>query len=70
MLLDTLKPTDTVAIVVYAGAAGEVLPPTAIKDKETILQALIRSSRVAPLQVQRESNWRMHWQNGTSARTE
>ncbi len=40
LLLDTLKPTDTVAIVVYAGAAGEVLPPTAIKDKETILQAL------------------------------
>jgi Ca-activated chloride channel family protein len=40
MLLDTMKPTDTVAIVVYAGAAGEVLPPTQIKDKETILQAL------------------------------
>jgi Ca-activated chloride channel family protein len=40
LLLDTLKPTDTVAIVVYAGAAGEVLPPTQIKDKETILQAL------------------------------
>jgi Ca-activated chloride channel homolog len=40
MLLDTLKPTDTVAIVVYAGAAGEVLPPTPIKEKETILQAI------------------------------
>jgi Ca-activated chloride channel family protein len=40
LLLDTLKPTDTVAIVVYAGAAGEVLPPTQIKDKETILEAL------------------------------
>jgi Ca-activated chloride channel homolog len=40
LLLDTLKPTDTVAIVVYAGAAGEVLPPTSIKDKEKILQAL------------------------------
>jgi len=40
LLLDTLRPTDTVAIVVYAGAAGEVLPPTQIKDKETILQAL------------------------------
>jgi Ca-activated chloride channel homolog len=40
MLLDTLKPNDTVGIVVYAGAAGEVLAPTPIKDKETILQAL------------------------------
>jgi Ca-activated chloride channel family protein len=40
LLLDTLKPTDTVAIVVYAGAAGEVLPPTPVKDKETILEAL------------------------------
>ena len=40
LLLETLKPSDTVAIVVYAGAAGEVLPPTPIKQKETILQAL------------------------------
>ena len=40
MLLDTLKPTDTVAIVVYAGAAGEVLAPTPVADKEKILQAL------------------------------
>ena len=40
LLLDTLQPTDTVAIVVYAGAAGEVLPPTPIKQKETILNAL------------------------------
>ncbi len=40
LLLDTLKPTDTVGIVVYAGAAGLVLPPTPVKDKETILEAL------------------------------
>jgi Ca-activated chloride channel family protein len=40
LLLDSLKPTDTVAIVVYAGAAGEVLPPTPVKNKEVILQAL------------------------------
>src|SRR4030095_12549429 len=40
LLLDSLKPTDTVAIVVYAGAAGEVLAPTPVKEKETILQAL------------------------------
>jgi Ca-activated chloride channel family protein len=40
LLLDSLKPTDTVAIVVYAGAAGQVLAPTPVKEKETILRAL------------------------------
>lgn len=40
LLLDALKPTDTVAIVAYAGAAGQVLPPTRVKDRETIQQAL------------------------------
>jgi Ca-activated chloride channel family protein len=40
MLLDSLKPTDTVGITVYAGAAGEVLPPTPVRRKEQILQAL------------------------------
>jgi len=40
MLLDSLKPTDTVGIAVYAGAAGEVLPPTPVSQKETILRAL------------------------------
>src|SRR5262245_26756459 len=40
LLLDSLRPTDTVAIVVYAGAAGQVLAPTPVRDKEKILQAL------------------------------
>jgi Ca-activated chloride channel family protein len=40
LLLDSLKPTDTVAIVVYAGAAGQVLAPTPVEEKETILRAL------------------------------
>ena len=40
LLLDSLKPTDTVAIVVYAGAAGQVLAPTPVRDKQAILQAL------------------------------
>lgn len=40
MLLDTLKPTDTVSIVVYAGAAGTVLQPTKVADKGAILTAL------------------------------
>ena len=40
LLLDSLKPTDTVAIAVYAGAAGEVLAPTPVREKEKILRAL------------------------------
>ncbi|MBI4030590.1 MAG: VWA domain-containing protein [Proteobacteria bacterium] len=40
MLLDTLKPDDTVGIVVYAGAAGTVLEPTKVSDKAKILSAL------------------------------
>jgi Ca-activated chloride channel family protein len=40
LLLDSLKPTDTVAIVVYAGAAGTVLEPTPVREKQTILKAL------------------------------
>ncbi|HEX6396932.1 MAG TPA: von Willebrand factor type A domain-containing protein [Steroidobacteraceae bacterium] len=42
LLLGSLKPTDTVAIVVYAGAAGKVLDPTPVRDKDTILEALHR----------------------------
>ncbi|BFM05533.1 vWA domain-containing protein [Halioxenophilus aromaticivorans] len=40
LLLSQLNPTDTVAIAVYAGAAGTVLPPTPVQDKQTIMQAL------------------------------
>lgn len=40
MLLDSLKPTDTVAIVVYAGAAGTVLEPTPVREKARIVTAL------------------------------
>jgi len=40
LLLGSLKPTDTVAIVVYAGAAGQVLPPTPVGEKEKIVAAL------------------------------
>jgi len=42
LLLDTLKPSDTVSIVVYAGAAGVVLEPTEIKNKTAIQSALQR----------------------------
>jgi Ca-activated chloride channel homolog len=44
LLVNRLRPQDTVAIVVYAGAAGVVLPPTSGADKATILQALDRLS--------------------------
>jgi Ca-activated chloride channel family protein len=40
MLVDTLSPDDTVAIVTYAGSAGTVLEPTKIKDKGKIIAAL------------------------------
>ncbi len=40
MLLDQLNADDTVAIVVYAGAAGTVLEPTQVKHKSRILEAL------------------------------
>ncbi len=42
LLLDTLGPDDTVAIVVYAGAAGTVLAPTRVAEKGKILAALDR----------------------------
>jgi Ca-activated chloride channel family protein len=42
MLVETLRPEDTVAIVVYAGAAGAVLEPTKAGDKSRILSALDR----------------------------
>jgi Ca-activated chloride channel family protein len=41
-LVQELRPQDRVAIVVYAGAAGLVLPPTSGADKATILGAIDR----------------------------
>jgi len=40
MLADQMRSDDRVAIVVYAGAAGVVLPSTSFDDKKTILKAL------------------------------
>jgi len=40
VLVDQLRPEDRIAIAVYAGAAGLVLPPTSGADKNTILLAL------------------------------
>ena len=40
VLVNQLRKNDNVAIVVYAGAAGMVLPPTSGDEKETIIKAL------------------------------
>ncbi|MDB5129170.1 von Willebrand factor type A domain-containing protein [Mucilaginibacter sp.] len=40
MLVDQLRPQDKVALVVYAGAAGVVLPSTSGDKKETIKNAI------------------------------
>lgn len=42
MLLDQLDENDRVAIAVYAGASGLVLPPTSASDRGTILSAFER----------------------------
>jgi Ca-activated chloride channel family protein len=42
LLVDNLRPQDRVAMVVYAGAAGVVLPSTPGSDKAAILGALER----------------------------
>ncbi len=40
LMLDQLRPEDQVAIVEYAGSAGEVLAPTQASERDQILQAL------------------------------
>src|SRR5262249_41434363 len=40
LLVEHLAATDTVSIVVYAGASGLVLPPTPASQKDVILRAL------------------------------
>ncbi|MDR6528854.1 MULTISPECIES: vWA domain-containing protein [Chryseobacterium] len=42
VLLNQLRPKDKVGIVVYAGSAGMVLPPTSAGEKDKIIQALDR----------------------------
>jgi Ca-activated chloride channel homolog len=44
MLLETLDPRDSVAVVVYAGAAGTVLEPTKVSEKGKIFAVLERLS--------------------------
>ncbi len=42
MLVESMRPQDRVAIVVYAGSAGEVLPSTSGNEKPKILEAIER----------------------------
>jgi Ca-activated chloride channel homolog len=42
LMLGTLRPTDQVAIVAYAGSAGLVLEPTAASDTDAIYRAIDR----------------------------
>ena len=42
LLTDQLRPQDKVSIVVYAGAAGQVLAPTSGSDKPKIKEAITR----------------------------
>ncbi|BBM88024.1 vWA domain-containing protein [Candidatus Uabimicrobium amorphum] len=40
LLTQQLRPEDTISIVVYAGSAGLVLPPTSGRNKDRILRAM------------------------------
>ena len=40
LMLDQLRPQDQVAIVEYAGSAGQALAPTNASERQTILQAI------------------------------
>lgn len=44
ILIEELRKEDKVSIVVYAGAAGMVLPPTSGNDKKTIVDAIEKLS--------------------------
>ncbi len=58
MLTNELRPQDKVAIVVYTGAAGLVLPPTDGANKSAIIEALENLEAGAPPLVVPASNWR------------
>jgi Ca-activated chloride channel family protein len=40
LMLSELRPEDQISIITYAGSAGEVLPPTPAKERDTIMSAL------------------------------
>jgi Ca-activated chloride channel family protein len=67
MLTDVLTERDRVAIVVYAGPSGLVLPSTAGDQKERIVGSDRASGGLAarPM-VRKESSWRTRWRAATS----
>lgn len=40
VLVEQLQPTDSIAVVAYSDEAFEVLPPTSVRDRDTILRAI------------------------------
>ena len=40
MMLESLRPDDTIAIAAYAGSAGTILEPTKVSEKQKIISAL------------------------------
>lgn len=42
LLVEQMRPQDSIAMVVYAGSAGLVLPPTAGSQKHGIMEAILR----------------------------
>ena len=69
-LVQELRAEDRVAIVVYAGAAGLVLPSTSGSDKATILEAIERLERGAPPPEAPGCAWPTTWPGRTTCRKE
>jgi Ca-activated chloride channel family protein len=68
ILVNELRSKDKVAIVVYAGAAGLVLPPTSGGEKKTIIDALDKPEEARP--EAQELNWLIKLLQKTSLKTE
>lgn len=70
ILVNELRPKDKVAIVVYAGAGGMVLPPTSGDEKKTIINALDNLQAGGSTAAEQELNWLIRLQLKTSLKTE
>ena len=68
LLLDTLKPDDTVAIVVYAGAAGTVLEPTKRPRSTRYWRRSTSCAPAARRRARRASARPTRWPRGRSTR--
>jgi len=68
ILVNELRAKDKVSIVVYAGAAGLVLPPTSGDEKETINNALENSTQEEVQQVAKASRLLIKLRQKTSSK--